>query len=1095
MLEERTLWDTKAFRFTRDEAAIVPAFRDWLARSESELGRYLAGIQYASEFSDFSKDDVRQLEAMIVKASGKKASALLPLRLLGKVVYRVNHTLQFSIPQPTLAIHITPPKSPFAFTDVALSHRSVQSWLKAEKAWLSDLHRAPSKTRRSNVPCELLLLSSALHCGILNGDLAFALQAAMLDPINHLRYSGRLYVDLSVAWQGKPDQEIRRWYPDDAVACLIARLAPPSGAHPDLDNIAYAEIRRTFSGQMYTRLRNELRERIADETLLPRSLPDFFDRIALFLRSEMPAVMVRFATRELPARSLLQPSIGLVYGDPAVQAITVNDSDEAESVEEDDPEAYGGDDPEDAEPEWMRQIRESFGCKTVKELQDHFAALESDSIVGMRIISFARGLIEHGSSSRNKLKPNSVKCCVLTVGRRLGRLLEERDPAKIHPETLEDLYVRAIDNAAQDSEQPFRLQATVAWTLREFHCYLVRKKLAKSLDETDVFRIPRGFPSVDAMIVSVDDVYRALRYLCCEPNSSWSEENREFAKMEILLGFFAGLRTMEGLGALRKHFPGGALLPFLVLPTEDRDLKTPNAARMIPLAVNMAPFNDLIEYVAKWVITTIHNREEGERRLFEQASEDVVIPMVGAALRAVTGNERLRYYSLRHSFSSWILTRLQFSDMSVGPNIFAHLPRTSQWLSHSKQFRLALYGNNRVSNDHAWAVAALMGHSIPNVSFASYCHLNDIVLPEFLRNCSGLESASTTRERLRLSSFRSRDTAPGKRKIPESSALHSLSAQACVTDPDSQTEASARNADAKETPNGTSYVEKSREEDRAFALEEVTARFPNLKSGSLVPPPLVARSWLEQTWGLLYMNAQPNRDLGELAKYLGIEFEEARRILARGNEICSLRSEKTGNELHLAVSVNSKTMGGVQSACYPRRPDSNGIVMAEQIGMQIKRMMAKPGDEHARIVDFWSRNLVPQSTSTMFRSCMSFDGKWFASPETLHRVDEFLGFLHKLGLTQAQLSFKGACGENRAYVPTSWYGQWGLVSRPTCKISNYFGRRAQQIADGQWLSIGPRRASPGEKENFDPSFRDGFRFVMLLASIRFGASPDPRHPS
>jgi len=41
--------------------------------------------------------------------------------------------------------------------------------------------------------------------------------------------------------------------------------------------------------------------------------------------------------------------------------------------------------------------------------------------------------------------------------------------------------------------------------------------------------------------------------------------------MEILLGFFAGLRTMEGLGAIRRHFPGGEFLPFLVLPSNERD--------------------------------------------------------------------------------------------------------------------------------------------------------------------------------------------------------------------------------------------------------------------------------------------------------------------------------------------------------------------------------------------------------------------------------------------------------------------------------------------------------------------------------------------
>lgn len=38
------------------------------------------------------------------------------------------------------------------------------------------------------------------------------------------------------------------------------------------------------------------------------------------------------------------------------------------------------------------------------------------------------------------------------------------------------------------------------------------------------------------------------------------------------------------------------------------------------------------------------------------------------------------------------------------------------------------------------------------------------------------------------------------------------------------------NADAKKTSNGTSYFAKCREKDRVFALQEVNARFPNLRS-------------------------------------------------------------------------------------------------------------------------------------------------------------------------------------------------------------------------------------------------------------------------
>jgi hypothetical protein len=91
-------------------------------------------------------------------------------------------------------------------------------------------------------------------------------------------------------------------------------------------------------------------------------------------------------------------------------------------------------------------------------------------------------------------------------------------------------------------------------------------------------------------MISVDDVFRTLDYLHYEPNPSWSDENRAIARMETLLGFFGGLRTMEGLGASQQHFLRQPSLPFFVLKTDKRGLKTPNAPRMIPLAIFMQPF-------------------------------------------------------------------------------------------------------------------------------------------------------------------------------------------------------------------------------------------------------------------------------------------------------------------------------------------------------------------------------------------------------------------------------------------------------------------------------------------------------------------------
>lgn len=1095
MDKQNSLWDTKTFGFSQEETQIALNLRYRMANSESKLAKYLAEIQYGSESEDFTKDDVRKLEKLIQKSSATKAAALASLRLLSKVVYRVNHTLQLSIPQPSLAIHLTPPKNPFAFDDVVLAHRSVKAWLEVEKSWLKNLQAVPAPQRLKNVPFELVLFSAALHSGILSQDLAMSLHAAVLDPDKHIRYSDRLYVDLSLPWNGKPDQEIRRWYPDDATACLIARIADLTSNGTAEENVAYSGLRRRFCDQMCARLKKELISRNVENEYLPKSLAEMFERISLFLRSEIPAVMVRFATRELPARSLLSPCIDQVYNASAAYSIEARNGDEEEVPAAEDSKAYGGENSRDGEPEWMDGIREVFfGGPTERDLQKRFDRIRSDSLVAKRIISFGRSLLKHGASSGDPLKPNSVKCLVLTVGRRLGPLLEERDPAKLQTECLEDVYVRAIDEAAKDSENPVHLQGTVAWALREFHCFLVRKHLAGRLNDEDVFRVPRGFPSVDSMIVSVDDIYRALHWLQYEPNPSWSEENRKIAKMEILLGFFAGLRTMEGLGAQQFHFPGGASLPFLVLPTAQRDLKTPNAVRMIPVAVCMAPFNDLSEYAASWAQPGWYKeRKDPQAKLFGEATDDVIIPMVGEALRAVTGNQRLRYYSLRHAHASWTLARLLISDMPEIPNLVPHLPKTSIWLQHSKRFRRQIYHGDRVDNDHAWTVATLLGHSSPRVSFGSYTHTFDILLPEFLRNSGGLEFVLENRDRLRLSSGFGR--ADGYRYL---AAVKKRGASDVHFGPVEMEDAgSARQDDIDaeldrgENTNAVvisaSDCEEQRKEERKFALERIKRRFPNLRSAAGPPATVGSRSWLEQTWGLLYMSVQPDRDFCKLTEFLGLEIDESKRIWLRCQEICRLQSSAAGQDLHPTVSVTANNVG--ETWRYPQRPGCKALEFARKLADQIAVLVNDPRHHAAQILDYWSRNVAPESGSVVFAMSPTDDGKQTVSPEIKLQVREYCKFLSDLKLQKKNLCYEGACGTSASLAPTAWYEQWALTRRENCKIINRGGRRAERIAQGQWLSIGLKRAWKDDRK-YDFGNCDGFSFAMLLASIRFGGRPD-----
>jgi integrase len=1076
MFERKTLWDTDYFRFSKADALLVPALRAWMSESASPLGQFLASIEYTSKFKEFTFQDVRKLEAMIVNASVRKADALPPLRVLSKIVSQLNRLMLFSIPQPTVAIHLEPLVNPLVCSDLSLAHRSVEAWLKAEALWLTHLRKSASfkSEKGCNVPFELLLLSAVLHGGILNADLAFALYAAVLDPLKYVKHSAtRGYVDLPVAWHGQLGHELRRWYPDDALLCLLARLVECEPLPPNAD---YSGQRTTFCNRMIRRLTAELLRNDVAAELLPHSITDVFQKIVLVLRSEMPNVMVNYATQKIDVRSLLTPSIGLVYGDAGFQSISSESEEASGEVDTENTEGYEGNRLDDElEPSWLGAVRACFHGVGMAELKSRFSKLEMpESMVAQRIIGFAKTLIVHRSSSGHTLKPNSIKCCVLTVARRLGPQLCERDPATVPAETLEDFYVNAIDQAAADSDNPPRLQATVAWTLREFHCYLRREGLAQPLNYMDVFKVPRGFLPVDATIVSVDDVAKALDYLRFEPNSKWSDRHREIARVTILLGFFAGLRTMEGLGALRKDFPGGPLLPFRVLASDTRGLKTINATRMIPMSIFMSPFEDLQKIATAWSQSDAQG--DPNASLFDGATDDVIISMVNQTLRAVTGNERVRYYNLRHSFASWSITRLFLSELPDIPNLFPHLPMTSIWLNHSKDFRCSLYGNDRVSNDHAWAIATLLGHSRPNVSLANYCHTLDILLPEFLRVSAALQSSLSHRERLRLSGVDSESGAYVK--LP----AHGITAGKQSALPNVPCEEIGEHQKIDSVENNTKADQAAalqlREEERIYALTLLRVRHPEFRAPLVQATTHGDRSWMEQTTELLSTASARHQDFDKSVDYLGLTNDEAASIIDRNAEICALKSSKSDKLLHTVTSV-AASEEWANKLVSPAIPPVAGLKLAREFASKIERFVEKNLDAPI-LLDYYCRNVRSESAGLVFRlsECRQSDG--------IKLVQQYRRLLRGLGIYEADLYFEGSDGTGSDYPCVDWYLSWGLRSRPTCRIINRHGKKAKAVASGEWLSITPSIASHDGAGEFNGTFFDGFRFAMLLAGIRFG---------
>jgi integrase len=703
----------------------------------------LADVKLDSPSGGFTKADIRTVEKEIVDHYKKeKSKAPLLLRILKQVVMRLNRHLQKCIPSPTLLDRMR--ADPNLITkEFPLAQSSVGIWLEAEREWLAQCCGRDAKPNREPIAWEMVIAFAAFHGGALGVGFAVALAEALANPRRYFACSEyRAYGDLQI--QAKAGYPLTRWYPDDRLLLLMSRIEPRDVLkeieHSCPPKATQAVRSRCIAKTIMEGINWELRRFEVHPAFQPRSLSKFLSTVSLFLRSELCCTLVDFASGKLPSRPLLRAPIGRINGDPLADAAKsiVNAAVELDQEMPDLPIAYEPNDGPKEDPKWMKQLRVAFSCGEPAQACRIIQALSTSQEItpgGIQLCTLALQLLRGSASTGNQWQFSSVRCCVLTVARRFVIERRSEDPATYEPETLEEIYRDVLNDAAEDSETPARLQRAVAWALREYHRHLVSRYNASPVNEAVAFHVAAGTYPVDARVISIDDLFSAIEYIKTAPNSNWTELYRCVALGHLVLIFLGGLRRMEALGLAPQDALPSTFFHIFIRENEFRGLKTPNADRGITLATFAYPFNELLEYV--WNLYDEAKARGGDFSC--GISDDVIVPIIHQALQSATGDNECHLHTLRHSAAHWMLLRLAVSDFDHVPDLFPHLPLTMRWLKASKRFRTLFYLNVSSSNDHAWAVAVTLGHSNPyKVSLRYYVHCLDLWLSLALQFNSSL---------------------------------------------------------------------------------------------------------------------------------------------------------------------------------------------------------------------------------------------------------------------------------------------------------------------------------------------------------------------
>lgn len=610
-------------------------------------------------------------------------------------------------------------------------------------------------------------------------------------------------------------------------------------------------------------------------------------------------------------------------------------------------------------------------------------------------------------------------------------------------------------SAALESRTPARLQRTVAWALREYQRHIHCCFDANTVNEGIAFRYPSGPLPVDARIISLDDLYDIISYIKTAPHKHWLPRYRQLAIAETVLAFLGGARRMEGFGLTpRDHLRSLSGL-LLIRENDVRALKTSNATRALFLSISAHPFSELVDYISD----VFAQADENVSSIFEEVSEDVIIPIIHEALKKITNDPGCRLHSLRHSFGHWILFRLLLSERKKKiPNLFPHLPKTTIWLQASHEFRELLYGNGLVSNDHAWAAAVELGHAHPaKTSIPTYFHGMDLLLSLVLEQnrVFGVQEEQSSDDRGR-----------GKDGDPRPDW--------CWKDAD---------LDAARTNSGrlnarTSFDAAKRAKQKPFGRETFRTAF-SLKvlrpeDDRLQPKP--PASWLKLTEDAMYMAGALQMEWPGIAQSIGFDLETVAVIAQNASTVAGLKWFEDGRQLHAMTPYRGYEVGENAARVCLRLVRPHGVScglmiskFADQLEPYIERRVSLAADLLNHIV----RNMLPARASVAF----------FKPDPCL--VTSCLALFQALGFPLSHICAYTSDGTENQSPTRQWLKGWGLSWR--WQVMNQSGRARLLRIPQQWLVLEPKFSAERDA-NVTPELQmNCLRYTLVMAAIRFGS--------
>ena len=1033
-------WRIDGLTLTQQQAAILPELKHWLDRRKGDsLADYLTGRPVNANPILMSDELAGALFARFRPVTAGVAA----LGLLSKVIDRNNAEGGHQICPPPIPHLIRRQPSPFneerwPSLGTAARLRTVLSELirgRPDNGCARQLK--PHEEARKSIG--LLILSAVLHGGLVSKAGLEALLRRLTEAFPAIEVANnRVFLELSLDYQKQPNAEFRRWFPDPLSAALIIRL--PADAIPKANRskpVSRSRLRQLIWQCICAALPACFRN---EQSL--RTLSNLLDAVKLDLESRVPVYLANYASRKFVSHSLHRGAFRRLAGlpSPAPEALSIPESTDRSTIAIKADEAQ----PNEPEPRWLGPLRAAMCGKSRPEISERIEALLSTQPPGSPLdgsgrlfAGFARHLIVKPLENRAKLAVSTAQTMVISVSIRIGGLVGT-DPTAFDSAHWAALY----EDAMEDADNP-GVRRRLARALKEFQRYLEAEHGVDGLEDSEILSAANGLVPVDANIVSHRE-FLAIREqfeqgasdglpgLLGEPDP---DRISSIGWLLLTLGYRCGLRRSEALMLKMGDVRFGRSSTLLVRPSELRDLKTKTSTRRIPLdflldEAEIARFRQFVslrdteEFTSDFIFSV---PKKGD--LFAPAG--LMFPLLHEVMRRVTGDPKLRFHHLRHSFASRTYLALAAGQGGPMSQLSTPYPDVAGGVSDPGNLRMGLFSRSGTTRRDIWAVTTLLGHSAPEISLEHYIHHLDIVLAAALKGPA---------------------IAPDRPTVIAGAGVFPSQA--------------SREIGPDGLDGWVALLHK-----RQFRLKPLPVDAPPPRARSDREATAPASESLDRIWRLLLVAGTMRREIAQLVERYGVPKKTIVAYAGHAEWLRDLTLSPSGGKYRHRFMDWFPDRNDPQSKmriyCPMKPKEERDKAIVRRLGEAFRKAVTR------------ERKIVTQAVALFAREAHpDFGGLYFREPDKPEAARNFLHFLRLLGCEPGEIEFTS---HDKTASHETTVARWRAAldfeeSVPTRVKSPPNGRSDWPC---QWLGIQP--VFPKGRGRMEGSA--GFRFLMVMAAI------------